>query len=457
MASDLHDSPQDDQAASPAPRSRPPLGHDLDVDVCVIGAGVAGLTAAREAARLGASVALLESREVGGGASAHHLGTILPGFRLSASDLIARVGIADARGIWALSREGVDYVRAAAAEAQVPVTPAGLLEASNVDIGDQLIGQLQLLGGEFGLDVEGWQVERVRASLGTGRYFHGIHFPSSFQVDARQYLDGLAALAEQAGARIFQETPLVALDASGIRKRITTPLAKLRADHVVLATGASPGDAMQRLASTLLPVWRYGAVTAPLGERLAETVRFKGAVIDSDGVDHFRIVEGDRLMWSSPETTWAARPEQMAGAIRRRIRTVLPALGPVAIAETFGAAVGETVHGMPQVGALRPGLWIAGGFGRHGLANASMAGQLIARSMLLGDDRARLFAPFELVWAGGNTGRAVGYLVSLWSRRSAAVAGAFARSRERARARTQAREARRLAANARVRPTSPPE
>ena len=67
----------------------------------------------------------------------------------------------------------------------------------------------------------------------------------------------------------------------------------------------------------------------------------------------------------------------------------------------LGGVVGETVHGMPQIGQLRKGLWVASGFGRHGLNTTAMAGQLVARSILWGDERWRLFSPFELVWAGG--------------------------------------------------------
>jgi hypothetical protein len=204
-------------------------------------------------------------------------------------------------------------------------------------------------------------------------------------------------------------------------------------------------------------VSRYAGVTVPLGERLAEIVSFQGSVMDTDGVDQFRIVEGDRLMWASPETTWAARPQRFAGAIARRIQTVFPALGRVEISETFGGAVGVTVHGMPQIGQLRRGLWVASGFGRQGLATSALAGQLIARSILWGDDRWRLFSPFELVWAGGVTGRVAGHLVGLWGRGSSAAAGALARHREKARAQERIREARRLEANrqAAARPQAP--
>jgi hypothetical protein len=77
----------------------------------------------------------------------------------------------------------------------------------------------------------------------------------------------------------------------------------------------------------------------------------------------------------------------------------------------FGGAVGLTVRGMPQIGQLRKGLWVASGR-PQGMNTSAMAGQLIARSILWGDERWRLFSPFELVWAGGATSVA-GHFIGL--------------------------------------------
>src|SRR6266481_709424 len=436
-------------ADSAALHERSRLSFDLDVDICVVGAGLAGLTVALEASRLGASVAVLEGRQVGWNASGHQLGTVMPGYGLPLGQLIERIGFEDARELWSLSKEGVEFVRANATEQSMPgiALSQGVLEVSNVDVGDQLISRLQMLGEDFETEVEGWQTDRVRTELATDRYFHGVYYPKAFQIDGRKYVHGLASLATRAGARIFEDTPVVSIDSSGIRKRIVTPSARLRASHIVLAGNIHLGEPLRRLSETLLPVWRYAAVTAPLGERLADVVKFKGSVTDTDGVDHFRIVDGDRLMWASPETTWAARPERFAGAIARRIRTIFPQLGNTGIAEVWGGAVGQTVHGMPQIGQLRRGLWVTSGFGRQGLNTSAMAGQLIARSILWGDERWRLFSPFELVWAGGVTGRVAGHFVGVWGRGSSAAAGALARYRERARVRERIREARLLEAN----------
>jgi len=434
-------------AAPQQQRSR--LSFDLDVDIAIVGAGLAGLTVALEAARLGASIAVLEGRHVGWGASGHHLGTVMPGFGLPAADLVERVGLEDAQELWALSKAGADHVRATATEEAMPgiALSEGALEVSNVDAGETLISRLQMLSGDFDTEVEGWQADRVRTELRTDRYFHGIYYPKAFQIDPRKYVHGLAALARRAGARIFEDTPVVSIDPSGIRKRIVTPSARLRASHIVLCGNVHLGAPLRRLSDTLLPVWRFAAVSEPLGERLDEVIAFRGSVMDSDGIDHFRIVDGDRLMWASPETTWDARPKRFASAIQRRIDTVFPQLGKVAIADVFGGAVGITVHGMPQVGQLRKGLWVASGFGRQGIGTSAMAGLLVARSILWGDERWRLFSPFELVWAGGPTGRVAGHLIGKWTRGSSAAAGALARYRERARLKERQREARLAEAN----------
>src|SRR5258706_7634417 len=236
-------------------RERLRLSFDLDVDICVVGAGLAGLTVALEAARLGASVAVLEGRHIGWNASGHQLGTVMPGYGLPVGDLIARIGFEDARELWSLSKQGAEYVRANASEETIPgiALSEGALEVSNVDAGDQLISRLQMLGEDFETEVEGWQVDRVRAELKTDHYFHGVYYPNAFQIDGRRYIHGLAALARRAGARIFEDTPVVSVDPSGIRKRIVTPSARLRASHLVLAGHTHLGEPVPRVSGPPLP------------------------------------------------------------------------------------------------------------------------------------------------------------------------------------------------------------
>src|ERR1700744_465674 len=90
---------------------RPRLAVDLDVDACVIGGGLAGLTTARELARSGWSVVLLEANRIASGASGRNTGFVLPVFAGDVDKVIGRVGFDRAKSLWTLSQAGVDYVR----------------------------------------------------------------------------------------------------------------------------------------------------------------------------------------------------------------------------------------------------------------------------------------------------------------------------------------------------------
>jgi hypothetical protein len=96
----------------------------------------------------------------------------------------------------------------------------------------------------------------------------------------------------------------------------------------VLAGNAHLGAPSHRLTATLLPTWRYAALTEPLGDRLAEVIAFQGSVMDTHGIDHFRVVQGDRLLWCSPETTWQGDPRRYAKRIQNRIAAIFQSSGP---------------------------------------------------------------------------------------------------------------------------------
>jgi len=438
---------------------RPRLTFDLDVDVCVVGGGLAGLTIAREAAKLGATVALLEARSIGWNASGRNLGSVTAGFGVDVEHIVSRIGVEDAHELWELSQDGVDYVRSTVLEAGMPGIGLGhgFLEVSSVDKGDRLVGRLQVLGEDFGADVEAWQTERVRDVVRTPHYFHAIHHPKSFHLHGLNYARGLAEAAELAGVRLFEDTIVAGIDPAGIRKRIVTEAARLRSSYIVLAGNVHLGSPFPRLNQTLLPTWRYVAITEPLGSRIDEALTFEGTVEDSSGLDQFRRIDRDRLMWSGPLTTFAVSPRLVASQIRRRIKRVFPQLGDVAIADCWSGVTGETVHGMPQIGQLRRGLWIASGFGGRGIGASAMAGLLVTQGMLAGDERWRLFSPFELVWAGGTAGRIAAQAVYGWSRGAAGVAATVSRLRERAKTRELERQRRAAVATQAVRAMRVPD
>src|SRR5262245_25523783 len=331
--------------------------------------------------------------------------------------IVARVGLEHAKALWALSEMGLKYVRTAIAEARMPgVSPvAGWLKVSKTDNGDEVLDAVRLYGEELGAEVEGWPTERVRDALKSNHYFHAMHLPRAFHIHPLNYALGLADAAEAAGARIFEDTPALSIDTEGVRKRIVTPSARVRAGHIVLACNVHLGALVPRVAGTLVPIWSYVLTTVPLGPRLAESIAYRGAVTDTDLANgHYRVVGGDRLMWSGHSTTWEADPRRVVRRLQADIAAVYPRLGDVGVEHVWSGVLGNALHRMPQIGELSPGLWLASGFGGHGINTTAMAGNIIARAIDEGDDTWKLFLPFELVWAGGAVGRLAGQAYYSW-------------------------------------------
>lgn len=415
---------------------RAPLNLDLDVDVCVIGGGLAGLTTAREIARRGWSVVVLEGRRIAWNASGRNTGFVLPGYGQTPQAIIARTSLERARILWSLAQAGLDYVRDTIAETGMPgagLTEGGWLMVSKADRAEAVRDETAFLRTTFGADVTMWPTQKVRRHLKTPYYFQAIHFRNAFHIHPLNYALGLAKSAEEAGVRIFEQTPALSIDPVGVRKRVVTPNARVRAAHVVLAGNVHLGELMPEVARTLVPVTTYVAATAPLGAIVGEAIAFEGSVSDTNWADNHYRLAGDRLIWSGRMTVHESSPAKYAKRLRRDIARMFPQLGKIDFEYAWRGTLGNAVHRMPQIGEIQPGLWIASGFGGHGLNTTAMAGNLIARAIVEDSKTWRHFEPFEMVWAGGLFGRAavkIGYL-SYTARES--VTARLARRRERLR------------------------
>jgi gamma-glutamylputrescine oxidase len=429
---------------TPLPAPRTPLNYDLDVDVCVVGGGLAGLTVAREVVRRGWSVAVVEARRIAWNASGRNSGFVMPGFSARIEKIVERIGLPATRALWELSEAGVRYVRDAIAEFGIVGIPEGngWLDVSKKPDADAVRARVSLLGREMGIAVEAWPIKRVRDVLKSRHYFHAIHFPDAFQINPLAYALRLADAAERGGAHIFENTPALVVDPAGVRKRIETPNGRVRAGHVVLAGNIHLGSVAQQLADTLIPITGFTGVTQPLGVRLAEAITFRGAVSDSRYANyHYRIVGGDRLLWTGGAAAGPHNLKWMRRRLERALRATYPQLGAVEFESFWPAEMGFAVHRMPQIGEVQPGVWLASAFGGQGLNTSAMAGDLIARALVEGDDTWRRFLPFELVWAGGRVGRTVVGATTWWWHQSEAVASLAARRREELRRKRLQKEA----------------
>ena len=352
--------------------ARPQLAVEIDVDACIIGAGLAGLTVARELARRGWSVAVLEARRIAWNASGRNTGFVLPGFAAEEDAIIERVGLDHAKALWSLSEQGAEYVRNTVRELDMPgvdLVEDGWLNVWKSDDDARVAHLAEFYAKQFDAEVEHWPKERVRETLRSNRYFSALNFPRGFAINPLAYAQGLAAAAEAAGARIFENTPALDIDPAGVRKRITTPQARVRAGQVIFAGNTHIGLLMPKLAATLVPCSTYAIATEPLGAALHDAIRTQAAVSDTEFVDnHYRIVDGDRLVWCGRCTLWEGDPRSFTKSLLRDIRRTFPQLGDVKAAHAWTGTLGNTVHLMPQIGETMPGVWLLSGFSGHHFA-----------------------------------------------------------------------------------------
>jgi glycine/D-amino acid oxidase-like deaminating enzyme len=411
---------------------RPRLSMELDVEVCVIGGGLAGLTVACEVARLGWSVVVLEAKSIAWSASGRSSGVVLPGFGTTVDALIERVGTDAAKALWAMSEAGAEYVRNAARDMPgVALNEDGWLHVSRTGHAAAMAHEAAVLAGEFGVDVEPWPADRVGEVLNSPRYFHGLHYARGFSLHPLNYALGLAAAAEANGARIFEDTPVLEIDPAGVRKRVVTSDSRIRAAHVVLAGGVHMNELAPQFTETLMPVFDTAVITAPLGDELAESIRYPGAVSDESepAGHHYRVIEGCRLMWCGQSAVQLGNSHRQGKALIRHIRQTYPALNGVTAEHAWIGVSGRTVHGMPQIGEITPGLWLLNGFGGHGINTTAMGGEMLARAIVQNDRAWEMFSAFPLVWAGGAFGRAARQVAG-WSHQvKETIGGMLARQR----------------------------
>jgi gamma-glutamylputrescine oxidase len=320
-------------------------------------------------------------------------------------EAVARIaGRAAAEALYRLSREAVGLLRRrierqAIACGLVP----GVVEASWCD-DDAAAARRAEARNRLGARLEPWPGERIRAAYRTACYRSALFDPDGFHLDPLALCRGLAAAAAAMGVVIHEASPARALEPTGAAWRVTTPAGSVRAGAVVLCTGAARSGLAPALARAVLPITSHIAVTAPLGERLAVAVRAPYAVHDDRmATGYYRPLPGGRLLWGGGVEALGRRRRPEA-ALRKDLARVFPPLADVPFAFLWSGTMGFVRHRMPVVRRLAPGLWVATGFGGHGLNTTTLAGELVAAALAEGDGRWRLLEPFALRWHGGRLG-----------------------------------------------------
>ena len=403
---------------------RPGLDADLDVDVCVVGAGIAGCSTALHLAERGYRVVVLEARRVGWGASGRSGGQAIVGFSCPQSTLVAAVGRDDARRMFDLSVEAQDMIRELVAKHRIECDLhwGHLHTALKPRQVVELLEHQRELEDDYGYAGTRWlDGDEVRAILRTDRYVGGLRDDRSGHLHPLNYTLGIAAAAEAAGARICEGTDVVGLE-HGTTVRVRTQAGPtVRARHVALCCNAYMDERIsKKLRDRIMPVGTYIVATEPLGQaRIEALMRENVAVSDVNFVlDYFRRSEDHRLLFGGRVSYSGRDALNTARATRVRMLKVFPQLADAQIEYAWGGYVDISMSRAPDFGRLQPNVYYLQGFSGHGIALTGIAGRLVAETIAGQAERFDLFTRLQhRNFPGGEAFRTPALMLAmLWFR-----------------------------------------
>jgi gamma-glutamylputrescine oxidase len=365
---------------------RPALSGTVSADVCVVGAGFTGLSAALHLARAGLKVVVLEARTVGGGASGRNGGQIHSGQRVDQDTLETDLGVIHARLLWDLARESTALVRNLVAEHAIACDLRdGLVHVAwkNRDA-PHLRRYGEHLEARYGVPMQWIPRAELPGWIASERYHGGLVDAGGGHIHPLNFVRGLAAAVESAGATIHEHSQAEPIPRGSRPIVIRTKAGEVRCAHAVLACDTWLGSLDPKAGATVLPINSFVLATTPLGEERAKAL-IPAAMAVSDTkfvVDYYRLTPDHRLLFGGGETYTARYPSDLKAFISKPMLRVFPQLAGVAIEYAWGGAVGITLSRLPHFGWSRPDIAFAHGFSGQGVAIATLAGKLLAEATM---------------------------------------------------------------------------
>ena len=374
----------------------PPLEGDQRADVCVIGGGVTGCSAALHLAERGYSVRLLEARAVGFGASGRSGGQILPGLGTDIATVEQALGHERARAIWEMSREAVRLTAALVKRHAIPCDLAwGFLHAA---VKPRHVRELQAFQERMARDYDytnmTWlEGSALRERVVTDAYPGALYEEEGGHLHPLNYTLGLARAAQRAGVTIH-EGSAARLIRRGQTARVETEGGSVTADFVVVAANAYLGGLVPELSGRMMRAANYMVANAPLSETQAASVLpCNDALADANFVlDYYRLSADRRLIYGGEVSYDGREPRGLRERMDAKIARLFPVLEGVPIDYRWGGDVAITLNRAPDFGRIGHNLYYVQGYSGHGMALAGLAGQLMSDTIAGQSERFDLFA-----------------------------------------------------------------
>ena len=363
-----------------------PLASGIECDVAVVGGGLAGLSAAIELADRGYSVAVLEAREVGWGASGRNGGQALAGLACDQSVIEQQLGHDSARRVWDMTLEAIRLIRERIERFEIDCDwRSGYLGlATSERKARELRAWHDVMERQYGHRTTWIDRAEVPRWIASPRYVAGIHDPQGGHLHPLKYSLGLARAADSLGVQIHEQSAVTAIE-TGPTIRLRTADGSVRASHVLLAGNVYLQGLAPKLEARVMPVGTYIVASKPLDPALASSLIPSGsAVCDTNFVlDYFRPTVDHRLLYGGRVSYSTATPMNLAASMQRRMAATFPQLREAEVEFAWGGFVDISMNRAPDFGRLpdASNVYYLQGFSGHGLALTGLAGKLVAEAI----------------------------------------------------------------------------
>jgi gamma-glutamylputrescine oxidase len=360
------------------------LKGDVTADVCVIGAGYTGLSAALELATAGYKVVVLEAESIGFGASGRNGGQICTGFSSGQGPLNAQLGNADAKRCFDMAEEAKTLITDRMEKHKIECDLRwGYLhcipKAKHMAHLKEWAEDYEALG--YGGNTLLSKAE-LEEKIGTNIYQGALRESHSGHLHPLNYCLGLADAAIKAGAVIHEHSPVIEVD-TGAKPYARTAQGKVSAKFMVIGGNAYLGRLVKPIYGHVMPVGSYILATEPLGEARAKAlIRDNEAVADTNFIlDYYRRSADHRLLFGGRANYSTLAPANLAAYMRPRMTKVFPQLADVKIDFAWGGFIAITSNRLPDCGRLSPTVYYAQGYSGQGVALAGLYGKLMAEAI----------------------------------------------------------------------------
>ena len=373
------------------------LEGDVRCDVCVVGGGFTGVSAAIHLAEMGASVVLIEAERVGDGASMRNGGQMGTGQRADVLEQEAVHGPERARELFTLAEEAKAHLHefTAARDIDMGYVPGQMSVVHKRRLVEGYCRYADVLRTRYGYPhITFMDRDETVERLGSTRYHAGVRDMGTGHIDPARLLVGTARAARSAGAKLYERTRAARIEPEGSGVRVDTERGTIRADRVLVAVNGYGGNLVPAYARHVMPIHSFIGATEPLDDD-AGILPGGEAVDDSRFVVRYfrRITWPDgrsRLLFGGRETYINAAPRRLADHVRRQIGEVYPKLRQTPLTHAWGGSVAITMNREPFVREVSPRVHAIGGFSGHGVMLSNFTGRLYAEAVA--GNRSRLDA-----------------------------------------------------------------